>query len=68
VKIENIIYIQQSDKAICIKQGIRGEEVWIPKSQIDGSFLDKNPDRPEDRRLSGWIEIPGWLAEKKGLL
>lgn len=63
-----IIYLGKSDtgKAILVRQG-NGEPVWIPTGQISGSLLDKS-DRPEHSKVAGHIEIPGWLAEKKGFV
>lgn len=47
-----------TDKAVlCL---ISGEEVWLPWSQISESNIQEKGD-------SGWIVIPQWLADKKGL-
>lgn len=52
VDIDDII--QETDKAYLI--GTCNGSQWIPKSQIkDGDFDE------------GWIAIPFWLAEKKGI-
>jgi len=59
-----IYFIQESvsGKAIQVRQGNQ-DPVWVPKSQIEKSYLDKSGTQ----QIPGFIEIPGWLAEAKEL-
>ena len=58
-------YLHQTDNAILVYDDCQCEEIWLPKSQIefDGDELDcaNSGDIIE-------LNIPGWLAEEKGLL
>ena len=54
----DVSLIRESEKALLVSIG--GEEVWIPKSQIE----DTDVKEPGDE---GFIEIPEWLAQEKEL-
>ncbi len=53
-------FISETDLAILVD--IDGDEVWLPKSQIEMS------DGSLDAGDLIEIDVPDWLAEEKGLL
>ncbi|KKN27335.1 hypothetical protein LCGC14_0865600 [marine sediment metagenome] len=61
-----VTIIHETDMAVLISQDPESEETnmakWIPKSQISDSTDDMNIGAEIE------IEIPVWLAEKKGLV
>lgn len=52
--------LRETDAALLVL-GPEGDEVWVPRSQIDDS---SEVSEPGD---SGVLVIPRWLAEAKGL-
>ena len=59
VRIEGLLCAAERPKAALMRRG--DDEFWIPLSQIlERGFM------PDGR--SGWILIPRWLAEEKGLV
>ena len=57
--IEEVRCLRETDKALLCD--VDGEEVWIPKSQIqDDSEVTEKGDM-------GILAIPAWLADEKGL-
>jgi hypothetical protein len=60
VSIPDVTVKIETDKALLCN--IHGEEIWIPKSQID----DDSEVYEED--TEGVLVIPKWLAEKKSLV
>jgi len=60
VQIQNAKALRETEKALLVE--IEGEEVWLPKSQID----DDSEVYKED--TEGTLVIPLWLAEKHGLV
>jgi hypothetical protein len=60
VQIQNVKALRETEKALLV--GVEGEEVWLPKSQIDDDS-EVYKDNTE-----GVLVIPLWLAEKHGLV
>jgi hypothetical protein len=52
-------YVRETDDALLVE--VDGEEHWFPKSQIDYTDGVLFPGDEID------VEMPSWLAEKKGL-
>lgn len=65
VLIEEVTLFLITDKAILIGEdgADRDDQIWIPISQILDTDLDYESD--ESLYSEGYVEIPGWLAEKK---
>lgn len=59
VSIEDVVVLRATDKAILCS--IDGDEVWIPKSQVDD---DSEVWQDGDE---GTLVISAWLAKVKGL-
>lgn len=57
VRIHCDEFLGEGSKAILV--GIDGEEVWLPKSQIDYDA--------EKGDVDFTVTLPFWLCEKKGL-
>ncbi len=61
-----VTILHETDAAILVTQDPDSEEtnaaIWVPKSQITDSTDDMNIGAEVE------IEIPVWLAEKKGLV
>lgn len=61
VRCEGVTVMRESQKALLIRQGLQGEEVWVAKSHVDeGSEVKNDGD-------SGTLVIPNWIAEEKSL-
>jgi hypothetical protein len=56
------MYVNQTDKALAVRQSEEHEMFWLPKSQIE--FEDKNYKRHATIRVT----IPEWLAAKHDLI
>jgi hypothetical protein len=62
VTIENVKCKKETDRALlCI---IEGEEVWIPKSQLD----DDSEVFNDGNNAEGKLVITEWIATQKGLV
>jgi hypothetical protein len=60
VSIETVV-LRETDKAVLVE--VEGEQVWIPKSQIDpDSEITCKDDGP------GTMLVSRWIAELKGLV
>lgn len=59
VTIEDVEAIAETEGAILCD--IDGDEIWIPKSQIDES------SEVSDDQDVGTLVVSRWIAEKKGL-
>jgi hypothetical protein len=57
VEVEQVV--RATGKALLVL--VEGEEVWIPRSQI------QEDSEVQDEGDSGTLVIPMWLAEEKGL-
>lgn len=60
VQIQDVKALKETERALLVE--VEGEEVWLPKSQID----DDSEVYKED--TEGTLVIPLWLAEKHGLV
>lgn len=61
VSFEDIKVVKESPKALlCL---INGEEVWIPKSQID-----EDSEVWNEKTSGGTLIITEWIAKEKGLI
>ena len=60
-----LIYINQTDKAILVSEDDPDEGIWLPKSQIE---YDENEIDCADKGEEIEIGIPEWLAEQEGLI
>lgn len=59
VSIDDVECLKETDKALlCL---IDGEEIWIPKSQID------EESEVYEEGQTGLLVITRWLAEQNGL-
>jgi hypothetical protein len=61
VTFENVDVVHETEKALCCN--IDGEEVWIPKSQIDNDSEVWNK-----KTAPGKLVITEWIAKKNGLI
>lgn len=59
VQIQNVTVARETDAALLVN--VEGEEIWIPKSQIDDDSEVYKKD------TEGTLVIPRWLAEEKGI-
>ncbi len=60
VEIEDVVAKAETDSALlCV---IGGEEIWIPKSQVD------DDSEVYEKGGSGRLVITRWIAEKKELI
>lgn len=64
--VEDLRMVTETDMAILVVNVDDDDDdadagIWIPKSQIE----DTDRDEPGDE---GYIEIPEWLADEKGLV
>jgi hypothetical protein len=56
-----------TDKAVLVE--VAGEEMWIPRSQIDNDLpMVEWEEMKDGTGLPLEIDIPDWLARDKGLL
>jgi hypothetical protein len=63
--VDLVLFVHhETDAAYLVSDdGDRDKAVWLPKSQIQ---VDREYRRPEGRLID--IEMPEWLALKKGLI
>ncbi len=60
VAVENVRVLRATERALLIQAGDDGEEVWIPKGQVD-----KASEVKDDGDV-GTLLISAWIAEQKG--
>lgn len=60
-------YITQTAHAICVVESESGEEVWLPKSQIEVDYDEDIDGQLAEGELLD-VVIPKWLAEEKELI
>jgi len=60
METHDVTLLHETDSAILVENDC-GEEIWLPKSQIDF-----NDEGAEAGALIE-IDVPRWLAEEKGL-
>lgn len=60
VQIQNVTVARETESALLVN--IEGEEIWIPKSQIDDDSEVYKKD------TSGTLVITEWIAKQKGLV
>ena len=60
VRVENVVCVAETDKAICVSSPLFDEDEWVPKSQVhDDSEVWKEGQE-------GDLVVKDWIAEKKG--
>lgn len=60
VQIQNVTVSKETESALLVN--IEGEEIWIPKSQIDDDSEVYKKD------TEGTLVITEWIAKQKGLV
>jgi hypothetical protein len=60
VQIQNVTVSKETEAALLVN--IEGEEMWIPKSQIDDDSEVYKKD------TEGTLVITEWIAKQKGLI
>lgn len=62
VRFEDVRCIRASEMALLVE--INGEEVWIPKSQVD----EDSEVFDDDANAEGVLVVSEWIAIQKGLV
>ena len=57
-----VLYVNQTEKALAVRRSEEYETVWLPKSQIE---FDDSKEYKRHQVIR--IGIPDWLAEKHDL-
>lgn len=63
VELSIFIHVQTEKALLVSEDGDEGQAVWLPKSQLTSLTMDR-----EGETGTATIEIPEWLAIKKGLI
>ena len=62
IDVEDLTFVRSTDAAILVEDP-DGDEVWLPKSQIEWP-----EEALAERGDTITVTMPEWLAEKKGLI
>jgi hypothetical protein len=63
VELENTVCLKETDMALLCRLET-GQEVWIPKSQVD----DASEVLDDDDNDRGTLVVTAWIATEKGLV
>jgi hypothetical protein len=61
----NVRILKATDKAFLVESDALGEEIWVPKSQINSTSSCGSITEMSDEGDEGDLVLPMWLAREK---